>query len=64
MNNAGIASTMSTIRIRMASVTPPQKPLMAPHMTPKDVLMTATARPISMELWPATISRPSTSNPT
>ncbi len=51
------------MRIMAASMNPPVKPAIAPQMTPKLVASTATAAPISSELWPPTISRPRMSKP-
>ena len=57
-NSVGMASSASTRRIMIASVTPPKYPAMAPHSVPSTVARTAAANPTSSEICPPTMSRP------
>ena len=59
--SVGIASSESTMRIISPSSQPPTNPAIAPHSTPNVVASTAAVTPISSEVWPPTMSRPSTS---
>ena len=59
--NGGMDSTESTMRIMIASTTPPTYPAMAPHSVPTTVARIAAASPTIKVDWPLTISRPSTS---
>ena len=60
---AGTAIATSTMRIMIASSTPPVKPDTAPQSAPKLVATTATAKEISSALWPPTMSLPRRSKP-
>ena len=59
----GTASSVSMIRIRIASPNPPITPDIAPYRAPSTVLAMPTAKASSSEDWPPAISRPSTSMP-
>ena len=59
----GTASSVSMIRIRIASATPPRVPEMAPYRKPSAVLAMPTLKPSSSEDWPPPMSRPSMSMP-
>ena len=60
---SGTASSVSMIRIRIVSATPPIVPEIAPYRKPSTVLAIPTLKPSSSEDWPPPISRPSTSMP-
>lgn len=60
---AGTAIATSTMRIMIASTTPPANPDTAPQRAPKLVATTATAKEISSALCPPTMSLPRMSKP-
>ena len=57
----GIDNPASTSRIMNESSGPPTKPARAPYSVPNSTATIAAATPTSIEVWPAIISRPSTS---